>query len=230
MTDIDEVGVLLSARAGMYRTFQNAFGNEPTKDMLEGLSGHAVKSVCEVFDGAQGRFHEALPRFFDAVDTCLEGQDEALEALEGRFTRLFVGPGATEGNPWESFYLSKDKALRQGISLEVRRAYVEQGLIPRAYPTVSDDHVALELDFVARLAQRAQQAWASGDAAAAVDALDASEAFLQAHLSRWVNLLCDALAAAKHGSFLYFEAAEVLAAFIEIDFDLMVELKEAMSA
>lgn len=225
MPEIDNVRIVLSARAGVYRTLQNALGNEPSPEMLEQLSGEAVRSVFLLFDTGQGAYENAAERLFAVSAECLRGGEEALSSLEGRFTRLFVGPGGTEGNPWESFYLNTDKTIRQGVTLEVRRDYVAQGFIPQAYPCVSDDHIAIELDFLAKLAERAEAAWAVEDTAKTLDALEASEAFLREHLAQWAGLFSRALSSAKHGAALYQEAAEVLEAFIPIDLEALADIR-----
>lgn len=225
MSEMDTVRIVLSARAGVYRALQNVLGNEPSTEMLEQLSGDAARSVFLLFDAGQGAYAQAAERLFAASAECLSGGEEGLSSLEGRFTRLFVGPGGTEGNPWESFYLNTDKTIRQGVTLEVRRDYVAQGFIPRAYPCVSDDHIAIELDFLAKLAERAETAWAAEDTAKALEALEASEAFLREHLAQWAGLFALALGGAKHGAAFYQEAAEVLEAFIPIDLEALADIQ-----
>ena len=228
MSDIDNVRIALAARAGVYRSLQNALGNEPSLEMLEQLSTEATQSVFLLFDQGQGAYHQAIENFFEVSKNNKEEGAEALYALEGRFTRLFVGPGGTEGNPWESFYLNTDKTIRQGVTLEVRKKYVAQGFIPRAYPSVSDDHVAIELDFLTKLAERAEKAWHESDKKTAIEALDATEVFLREHLMKWTGLFAEALSKAKHGASFYQEAAEVLDAFVPIDLEALKDLSEAM--
>jgi TorA maturation chaperone TorD len=193
--------------------------------MLEQLCGDATRSVFLLFDTGQPVYRQATENLFAVAAEYLEGGAEALSVLEGRFTRLFVGPGGTEGNPWESFYLSKDKAIRQGMTLEVRKAYVAQGFIPRAYPSVSDDHVAIELDFLAKLAERAEEAWADNSTTRALEAVAASEVFLREHLMKWTSLFFTALSNAKHGASFYQETAAVLEAFLPIDLEALADLR-----
>jgi TorA maturation chaperone TorD len=229
MSDRDNVRVLLSARAGVYRTLQNALGNEPSMEMLEQLSGDGVQSVFLLFDTGQGAYRQAITKLFSVSQEYCAGGIEALSTLEDRFTRLFVGPGGTEGNPWESFYLNSDRAIRQGVTLEVRKAYVAQGFIPQAYPRVSDDHIAIELNFLAKLAQRAEEAWADDDPTKALEALGASEAFLHGHLMKWANSFSGALSKAKHGASFYQETAEVLEAFMPLDLEALADLRNAIN-
>ncbi|MDR1183202.1 MAG: molecular chaperone TorD family protein [Coriobacteriales bacterium] len=197
--------------------------------MLEQLTGTAAPSVFLLFDTGQEGYREAVESLFAVSAQYFEGGEEALTALEGRFTRLFVGPGGTEGNPWESFYLNTDKAIRQGVTLEVRKDYVAQGFIPQAYPSISDDHLAIELDFLAKLAKRAEEAWVDNNATKTLDALEASEAFLCEHLMKWVGLFSTALSKAKHGASFYQEVSKVLEAFIPIDLELLTDIRNAIT-
>ncbi len=228
MSDMDNVRILLAARAGVYRALQNALGNEPSIEMLEQLSSDDVKEVFLLFDSGQENYKQTVENLFAVSAEYVHGGESAITALEGRFTRLFVGPGGTEGNPWESFYLNTDKTIRHGVTLEVRKNYVVQGLIPQAYPTVSDDHIAIELDFLAKLAGRAEEAWMDGDIATTYNNLKASEDFLCEHLAKWVDLFCAALGSAKHGASFYLETAKVLEAFTIIDLEVLCDIQDAI--
>ena len=230
MSNIDSVWVLLSARAGVYRILQNVLGNEPSTELLEQLSGTDTQNVFLLFDTGQDSYLQSAKSFFAVSAEYLAGGEDALSTLGGRFTRLFVGPGGTEGTPWESFFLNQDKMLRQGVTLEVRKAYVSQGLIPRAYPSVSDDHIAIELDFLTKLAERAEKTLREGDAAQTLEALEASEVFLREHLIKWIHLFTSSLSQAKHGASFYLEAAQVLERFIPIDREAIAEIKKTLQA
>lgn len=229
MSNKENIQVLLAARAGVYRTLQNVLGNEPSREMLEQLLGDATGHVFLLFDTGEDAYRQAVERLLAVCREHYEGGEEALSTLEGRFTRLFVGPGGTEGNPWESFYRNTDKAIRQGVTLEVRKAYVAEGFIPRAYPSVSDDHIAIELDFLAKLAERAEQAWTEDDAAQTLSVLEASERFQREHLLQWVSQFSSALAKAKHGASLYQEAAGVVEAFLPLDLEALSEIRGVLA-
>ncbi|MDR1082962.1 MAG: molecular chaperone TorD family protein [Coriobacteriales bacterium] len=57
------------------------------------------------------------------------------------------------------------------------------------------------MDFLAKLAKRAEETWADNNATATLNALGASEAFLREHLIKWVGLFSTALSKAKCESF-----------------------------
>jgi TorA maturation chaperone TorD len=223
----NSVSILLAGRAGVYRILQNLLGNEPSEETLQQLKSAATHDVLSLFATEEGEYKQALDALLAEAAVCCSGGIEAIERLSSGFTALFVGPGKVEADPWESFYLSRDNTLFQSITLEVRKAYVAQGLLPQAYPNVADDHVALELDFMARLAERLESAFESNDSHKAGEYLFASESFIHEHLTRWIPAFAEVIRKARH-SYFYHEAGAVLAAFLPIDLQVLGEIQEVL--
>ncbi|MDR1184729.1 MAG: molecular chaperone TorD family protein [Coriobacteriales bacterium] len=222
MPEKAQISVLLAGRAGVYRVLQNLLGNEPTAETVEQLNGMAAQAVLSLFASDKGEYQQALGVLFAVAKDCQTSGPDALERLQNSFTRLFVGPGKVEADPWESYYATNNRVLFQESTLEVRKAYVAQGFIPQSYPHVADDHIALELDFMAQLAQRALDSFMAGDSEKTASALAASKNFLDTHLLAWVPLFADHLAHAKHAGF-YGEVGHVLEAFLPIDYSALDE-------
>jgi TorA maturation chaperone TorD len=225
----NSVSILLAGRAGVYRILQNLLGNEPNEETLQQLGSAAVHDVFFLFATEEGEYRRALDALLAEAAACCQDGSEAIEQLHNGFTALFVGPGKVEADPWESFYLSRDNTLFQSITLEVRKEYVAQGLLPQAYPNVADDHVALELDFMARLAQRLEDAFEAKDFYAVTAYLSASESFVRKHLINWIPAFVEVLGKARH-SYFYREAGNVLAAFLFIDLQVLEETREALKS
>jgi TorA maturation chaperone TorD len=223
----NSVSVLLAGRAGVYRILQNLLGNEPNEETFQQLESTITRDIFSLFATDEGEYKQALDALLAEAAVCRSGGTEALERLRNGFTALFVGPGKVEANPWESFYLSRDNTLFQSITLEVRKAYVAQGLLPQAYPNVADDHVALELDFMARLAEKLEDAFEANDSQKANDCLSASESFVREHLINWIPTFAEVLGNARHSCF-YRETGNVLAAFLPIDLQALGEVREVM--
>jgi TorA maturation chaperone TorD len=223
----NSVSILLAGRAGVYRILQGLLGNEPNEEILQQLGSAAVHDVLSLFATAEGEYGQALDVLLAEAAVCRSGGTEAIEQLSNGFTALFVGPGKVEADPWESFYLSRDNTLFQSTTLEVRKAYVAQGLLPQAYPNVADDHVALELDFMARLAERLEDAFEANDSQRAGEYLFASESFIREHLINWIPAFVKVLGKARH-SYFYREAGNVLAAFLPIDLQVLKEIREVL--
>ena len=114
------------------------------------------------------------------------GWDPArLGALEWDFNRLFVGPGEMLAPPWESVHRSKTKLTFQEPTLQVRALYVRFGVQAPAVHREPDDHLGLELAFMATLSDLAARAAARDDAAQLATCFRTQRDFLRDHLLAW---------------------------------------------
>lgn len=234
----ETIELSLSARPAIYGVLQAFFGREPQAEVVASLASPEFLQVAAMFfecgpstaraagvdtvsasvavEEAAESLESRVAALQAAARACVEGGEDALDALDSAYTRLFVGPRCPEAAPWESAYVGDEGLLFQPSTLAVRKAYVSQGLIPSRYPRIADDHLAIELGFLASLGQRAADAYREGDADGFVDAVTASREFLDEHLRRWLPPFCEALDRASSGP-LYREAAWMLDAFIQAD-------------
>jgi len=132
-----------------------------------------------------------------------------LDALTWDFNRLFVGPGEMLAAPWESVYRSKTKLTFQEPTLQVRELYERFGVQAPAIHREPDDHLGLELAFVATLSDLAVRAAATEDATQLTRCFDAQKDFLRDHLLSWAPG-CLALVE-KHAETDYYRGAALLA-------------------
>lgn len=61
----------------------------------------------------------------------LSRDETVLRALAEEYTRLFVGPGQIPVPPFESCYRTGDGLVMQEVTTQVRRAYLDAGLLAR---------------------------------------------------------------------------------------------------
>ena len=173
---------LQESQALAYRFLGRCFYEPPSADWVATL--------------ARDRMFQAWPLPSAGEDTTVglallaafcEGWDPArLGALTWDFNRLFVGPGEMLAAPWESIYRSKTKLTFQEPTLQVRALYERFGFEPPAIHREPDDHLALELDFLAALSVLAGQASHGGDGERLATCCETQRAFLQEHLLAWV--------------------------------------------
>lgn len=150
--------------------FQSLFGNEPSEEQFAALDIEIARAAFdELFAGEKA---DAVVGFLSALKVAEPNDD-----LKREYTRLFVGPDKLKAAPWESVYLSGDRMIFQESTLKVRNHYRSQGFIPELYPKVADDHIALELDYLAKLAERAT--------GRDLESMQASKAFLEEHVLAW---------------------------------------------
>lgn len=122
---------------------------------------------------------------------------EDADLVKRDYNRLFVGPDKLKAAPWESVHRSEEKLLFEEETLQVRAAYREFGLSAPRLNREPDDHIGLELEFLATLATRALD---EPDQAGRY--LAAIEEFLSDHLLQWVFTLTDLMVANSDTEFM----------------------------
>ena len=138
------------------------------------------------------------------------GWDPAqLAALTWDFNRLFVGPGEMLAAPWESVYRSKTKLTFQEPTLQVRALYERFGVQAPAVHREPDDHLGLELAFVATLSDLAARAATENDTTELGRCFEAERDFLQDHLLAWAPACLELVE--KHAETDYYRGAALLA-------------------
>ena len=207
----EEIHADIAARQYVYGLFQTLFNNDPSEQLFEAVDVAFTKEALDL----------ALPEetYRAEVEEFLQGFSEyskQLPVLKKDYAAAFVGPHDLPAPPWESVYASGKRLLFQVSTLEIREIYRSQGLLPEQYPHVADDHIALELDFMANLAKRMQDAYVAQNAQALVEARGISASFLEGHLLKWIPSFTDDLATWKQDSW-YTLAAKLLVAFIKAD-------------
>jgi TorA maturation chaperone TorD len=187
MTISEGTQIALAGRAYSYLLFQNLFGEEPTKRLLDALYEETTRRTLGLFalDG-DSSYTAALSSAIAMLDAERDNQEKTVEKLRSEYTRLYLGPGDLKAPPWESVYVSKKRQLFDENTLKVRNFYRSQGFLPAEYPRVADDHIALECAFMAKLGERAIEAYGAGNVELAKMAFDASKRFLEEHLLVWL--------------------------------------------
>jgi TorA maturation chaperone TorD len=104
------------------------------------------------------------------------------------FARLFLGPQHPAAVPYASFYLSETRQLMTEITIQVRGYYLDAGMTVTGLHRVPDDHIALELEFMAYLADEGVRNLESANAEAASAAVARLEIFYHEHLTKWLPL------------------------------------------
>lgn len=224
---------LLAARAYLYKVMQSLFGNPPTIEQLRIVgaptTGAALSIVASGFPGVPDGFAGASVEFVAAVQFSDADESVFLERTRGSYTRLLVGPRSLPAPPWESVYLSSNHSLFSDVTLKVRNAYRASGFLPSSYPVVSDDHLAIELDFMAKMADRMQDREVGGQDEGFLSAAEASSGFLRNHMLKWVPLFAADMPS-DGSSGLYPEAARLLDCFLCADAAFLEGLVRAQGA
>jgi TorA maturation chaperone TorD len=115
-----------------------------------------------------------------------ELSQDTFDALRSDYNRLFFGPGQIQAPLWESVHFNEERLLFQEQTAQVRHWYERFGLEPASTAREPEDHLGLELAFVAQLAAQALQALDTQQPAEAVALLAAQRQFLAEHPLQWV--------------------------------------------
>ena len=231
----EALGLQLVRRAYLYGVFHLAFGGEPTDEGLRSLFGErtreALAYVCSLLKqpelqevaerplGAQGRTLAQWacegPEWAQAGARRLD--DPAfLEELRSDYTKLLQVPGEDYVHPWESPYVGKESMIFQESTIDVRSFYHDAGFRLAAEKRFPDDHIGAMMDYLARQAMAAYDAFADGDDAAAARLLTVQWDFLQKHVLSWVDDFATAML--QHDARGYYGTlAAVMAAFARAD-------------
>ncbi|MDR0513908.1 MAG: molecular chaperone TorD family protein [Coriobacteriaceae bacterium] len=118
--------------------------------------------------------------------------EDSLPELSVDYTRTFIGYGVdaySAAYPFESVHTSQRRLMMQAARDEVLALYRAAGFNKSAGWAEAEDHVSVELEFMARLCERALAAWEKGEEAQAFEALVVQHSFLADHLLPWTPMM-----------------------------------------
>jgi TorA maturation chaperone TorD len=116
--------------------------------------------------------------------------DTVFEQIQSDYTRLFIGPGKVLAPPWESVYFNEERMTFQKQTLDVRHWYRRFGIEIEKLHQEPDDHIGLELLFMAQLASLCLDALNEHDTIRFEEVEAAQGDFLNYHLGIWALSWC----------------------------------------
>lgn len=127
--------------------------------------------------------------------------DEIYSEMQADFLRLFIGAEKVIAPPWESVFFNQARQTFQEQTLQVRNWYRRFDLEPEKIYHEPDDHIGLELTFLAHLANQALLALEHGNKVKFDDLIEARKQFLSEHLLKWAFAWCDLVTKNAHTDF-----------------------------
>lgn len=231
----------LSARACGYRLLQRLFFCELGQEFADVVASvDASKEI--LFEEAKASCGQACVGLQEAIAACVSNRD-LLDKERSEFMRLFVGPLAPAAPPWESYFRDPDQVLFGEVTLSVREFYRACGLAHDGrLNEEADDHISLELDFMARrsqecldLAERIKKAelecFSSNECNVSClsnrmhTLMDEQIRFAAEHLAAWIGDFSELLKRESR-SHLYRNLGALAAAYIRCDMAKMKRWKE----
>ena len=188
-----------------YHFLGRCFYEPPRAEWLAAFAGDRLFEVWP-FPSGDDRTAAGLTLL---TEFCRGWDPARLDALTWDFNRLFVGPGEMLATPWESVYRSKTKLTFQESTLQVRELYERFGVQAPAIHREPDDHLGLELAFVAALSDLAARAAVAYDATQLTRCFETQKDFLRDHLLAWAPTCLELVE--KHAETGYYRGAALLA-------------------
>jgi TorA maturation chaperone TorD len=152
--------------------------------------------------------------------------DLAMQDLNDDHIRLFIGIGHVLAPVWESVHLSAEHLIFQQPTLDVRQWYRRFGIEAENLNREPDDHIALEMAFIAYLANLGVQALENGNTGECERLLEAQHEFTSQHLLKWAFLWCQLVIENAHTNFYLGIAWLTRGALIELASLLDLEIRE----
>ena len=183
-TDLAALAELTAQRSAVYRLLARLYRVEVDEEFLAEL-----KTMR--FPAATG--NTAVDTGYRTIATYLSGADaHAITDLAVDYVRAFIGHGIdaySAAYPFESVYTSPKRLMMQEARDEVLAVYRSEGLDKLPTWKEAEDHIALELEFMAALGDRIVAAAEADDEAEVERLLATQRNFLADHLSSWVPLM-----------------------------------------
>jgi TorA maturation chaperone TorD len=187
---------ILQSRASSYAFLSDAYRQEVSAAFLEGL-------VNELAGGAEEEPESEGHRILrDYARRIREADLQQVETdLGAEYIALLLSASANPVFPYESVYTSPERLLMQQARDEVLAEYRQEDLARIVEFRQPEDHIAIELEFMAYLCQKTAEAVEAGNSAAAVTYLRKQKGFLDRHLLVWVPQFCEDLVQAATSDF-----------------------------
>lgn len=187
MTEDEALRQLASVNEGRAKTYallSRLFAREADGELLE-----ALRSTRFPANTGNDKLDEGHRLIVGQLNTLWEN---SLSELAIDYARVFLG-GGIDGHsaayPYESVYTSPRRLLMQDARDEVLALYRSEGFDKAQSWTEGEDHIALELEYLQRLAERTCAALSLGDEDEAFRLTEVQLTFLRDHIIGWVPML-----------------------------------------
>ncbi len=186
MISISEHSELMSNRESFYRFLGRLYKVEVDQALLDRMKCLRFPVECGETELAEG--YRMLENYL------ARPEPDALTDLAVDFAKVFLGAGIADETavayPYESVYTSPDRLIMQDARDQVVAAYRSKGLDKAEALDVPEDHIALELEFMACLCREAQDLVAADDGQPVSGGIKEQRDFLVQHLLNWVPAFC----------------------------------------
>ncbi len=209
------------ARSQIYSFLSASFRDEVTPEILQTFLDHKpsiIKTLQQIPDNYAGEIRSLIEDI--AAEWAPLNPQKKIQ-LRKEFAFLFLTPEGV--HPFESLYRGRKKLLMDKPWEEVRSFFRRLGLEKSPQEDHPEDHVAIELGFMANFAHMNSQTSPWSEEWSELIALQLD--FLQNHICRWVPDLCRDILAKGEKVVFYQLIAHLTMALIGLDEKTLKSIK-----
>ncbi len=213
-----ELATICQRRGATYGFLARLFRKEVDEELLAELK--SMRFPASTGSDAMDEGHKLLVNYLSKT------WDHTLTDLAVDYTRVFIGADNINDSaayPFESVYTSEKRLLMQEARDEVLAIYRAYGLDKNESWREGEDHIALELEFMKTLCERAAEALTEGDEAQAELLLTTQQNFLNDHLGSWAPMLTADMKQFSKTDF-YLALANMTEGFLALEKEFLAEL------
>ncbi|NMM18328.1 MAG: molecular chaperone TorD family protein [Cellulomonas sp.] len=178
MADREALGVTLDRFAAVFTVLASLLGEAPEAELVDRVRAADQLAQWPVTDDGESLHGRAL------LEESAQAHEDAT-AVRRDYNRLFFGPDRMIAPPYESVHRSEEHLVFERDTMLVRAAYAEFGLAAPRLNKEPDDHIGLEVNFLATLCVRGMDALDDADDAELAHVLRGIRSFLADHVLAW---------------------------------------------
>ncbi|MBZ0157716.1 MAG: molecular chaperone TorD family protein [Alphaproteobacteria bacterium] len=226
MIDVEELMDIHQGRETIYRFLSRSYRAEVDGEFLETLktllphieemSFHSGNESLEKGGALLGSFAHRLSH----PPLGKEKGAELILELHREFASLFL-VGVHTIPCSESVYRSPERLIKQEPREKVVKRYRDIGFTVSPQWREPEDHIAIELEFMASVSRFAYEAADRGDPEGLRRSLNCQREFMEEHLARWIPHFCTLLAARAGDDSFYKALSHLTDGFLEMDYEFL---------
>ncbi|MGB9023882.1 MAG: molecular chaperone TorD family protein [Candidatus Bathyarchaeia archaeon] len=228
-SSVTEIVKVSSARAALYRFLSRGFGAEVDESFIETIQKMHPILLSLAADNDSQDFKQGthlLGQFVGMIRSDYEKDRHLfLEDLAADFASLFLNADARSVHPVESVYLGEHHLLYEEPYDDVVRIYDLFGFKKKRTVTEPEDHLAVELEFMAHLCDLTVHSLGDKRIDYAIGFLGNQSEFLDRHLSKWAPLFSGDLKSVSTNK-LYSSLAHLLQGFLSTEASTILQTSE----
>jgi len=213
-------------RYGVYAFLSRVYGKELTPELIREFASakSPLLQIGDLGELEEGELKKGFQTLREYLQSLAERNIEEVKLeLAAEYADLFLGVAGKPPHPSESVYVGKEHLVMGKARDEVLSAYRKAGLDRVKEFTEPEDHIAIELNFMALLCQRTMDALERNDKNTTKEYLKTQKDFIENHLARWVPQLTKDILAQSEVDF-YKGIAMITDGFIEMEKKTIEEL------